>query len=704
MKFLFPFLFLSSFLTAAPLIDKSESKFFPQEFGEKLALFKSFPAFWWNFAVVEGEPEAVCDAMKKTSEFSQVQCKPDPATFLPLIEDWVRDLPARVPPPTPSTFRQKINATLTQLSLPIPKPLFELLRLDPLHSYEELKNHAERRLHLAFPLKQGYFQDERTGRILIPFQVGFAPSEAEKLEPILEHLHNLCTPETHCERLVFFGPHASALENRMQIKKDLERVSYLGTTLLVLSCLFLLFVKKGGLGLLFVPILPATGLAALSILLWNGTIHGLTLAFGPGIIGMLVDYGLQAAFNPTSKYVWKSNTFGYLTTIVCLVVMAFSKIPLLSELMIFSVLGFTYGYLFLYFFRKPLQNLTAQTSHAFSLNYRRSFFIFALFCAGAGVFLLFLVEPKLDLKQFDFQTPETEKTAAWFYKESFKEPPLFEIQGTEELLAGREARKTFSQTSGILLESATHYMPETPDVTRVQWKTLQCGNHPLEKYLTPNETKLFLPFLNKISCSALSSDPAHDPPTYIKHLHQKQNHWLTLWFPKSGTEKTQVQSAFPQARSLGELVAVFPKLLTQELKWMFPISAFLIVFVLMLYYRNIAHALLALFPFLCGMGLILTAIVLFHLPLSFMTLIALIMVMGFSVDCAVFAIDSRLGKLEDSKATASSIAYASAASLIGFFPLLLCSHGILFQLGMSLCLGLLGTAIGAFGGIPGFLR
>lgn len=697
------------------LIDKSESKFFPREFGEKLLLFKSFPTFWWNFAVLESSSTetrqetaaTLCDAMKKIPEFTQVQCKPDPASFLPLIQDWVRDLPLRTDPPERAVFREKINATLGQLSLPIPKPFFHLLRTDPLSSYQVLREHAERRLHLGFPLKGGFFQDDETGRVILPFQVGFSPAEAEKIESSLLSLKNLCTSSPHCRSLTFFGPHASAVENRSQIVKDMERVSWVGILLLIGTCIFVLFVKKGRLALLYLPILPSTLLAVITVVAMNGSIHGLTLAFGPGIIGMMVDYGLQAAFNPTSENVWKSNTFGYLTTVVCLVVMAFSEIPLLRELMIFSILGFTYGYVFLYFFRDRLQKLTAQTTHRFSLEYRPRLFLLSLGCAGASAVLPFFVEPKLDLKQFDFQSPQTAKISEWFYAKSFKQPPLFEIQETKDVFQDTEKRNRFSQEKNILFESPIHYLPplEEQEKHLAAWKKAQCPPHSLTAHLSEEEKKLFAPFVNATDCERLRARPlAQKPvPRYLSHLNQADT-WLTLWFPQDAFQSKTVQRTFPEAKSLGELISTFPLLLTKELRWMFPISAFLIVLVLILYYRNLYHAVLALFPCLCGTGLILLALVLLKIPLTFMTLVALIMVMGFSVDCAVFAIDSRLGKLEDPRATASSIAYASGASLLGFFPLLLCSHGILFQLGLCLVLGLLGTAIGSFGGIPGLLR
>lgn len=712
--FLFILVFLS-LKSPAAWIDKSEAKFFPKDFGEKLTLFKSFPAFWWNFAVIESkDPQSkleiaglLCDAMKANPVFYSVQCKPDPATFLPVIEDWARDLPGRSPPLSDKLFKERMTESLGKLSLPIPKSLFQLLRLDPLQSYEELKSHAESRLHLALPLKQGYFQDDETGRILIPFQTGFAPEKAQELEEPFASLRQMCAQEPGCKRIVFFGPHASALENKSQILRDMGRVSLSGFFILGFILFFLIYFKRGKLAFLFLPVMGSATLAAFTIFFFNGNIHGLTLSFGPGIIGMVIDYGLQAAFNYKSRHVWKSNAFGFLTTVFCLLVIANSQIPLLREVMYFSILGFAYGFLILFSLRHQIAKKLAITAHPFSLTYAPWLYRASLVCAALGLVLPFIVSPRLDFRQFDFQTAQTKEVAEWFYKKSFREPPLFEIDTKESLSVSAEKRNRFSQNSKVLFESPSLYLPtfEVQNRNLLQWKKVQCGPHPLSQRLTPQELKLFDPFLKTIECTQLKARLLGEPPPprYMQHLY-RESKWLTLWFPKDGEESAKVKEAFPAAQSLGEIISIFPKILTQELQWMFPVSISLIIVILFLYYHSLLHSLLALFPFLCGLGMVLSVSFLLNIPLTFMSLIALIMVLGFSVDYAVFAIDSELRRLENPQATASGLAYASGTTFLGFLPLLFCSHAVLFQLGFALCMGLLGTVVGAYGGIPGLMR
>ena len=80
------------------------------------------------------------------------------------------------------------------------------------------------------------------------------------------------------------------------------------------------------------------------------------------------------------------------------------------------------------------------------------------------------------------------------------------------------------------------------------------------------------------------------------------------------------------------------------------------------------------------------------------------MVLGFSVDYAVFAIDAELRKSESKAGTTSGLIYSAATTLLGFLPLVFCKHQVLQHLGLALSFGMLGTILGAFWGIPHLYR
>ena len=148
-----------------------------------------------------------------------------------------------------------------------------------------------------------------------------------------------------------------------------------------------------------------------------------------------------------------------------------------------------------------------------------------------------------------------------------------------------------------------------------------------------------------------------------------------------------------------------PEELSEELKWMAPLSIMLAALILFIYYRSAAETFSALLPFFTGIGLVSLSILLFRFDISFVTIIGLVMVFGFSIDYGIFATDVNRGlKGQSEDGVWTGLTFAILATCAGFFPLLFCKHPILLGLGQTLFIGGLGTYIGAIWGIPGFSK
>ena len=192
-------------------------------------------------------------------------------------------------------------------------------------------------------------------------------------------------------------------------------------------------------------------------------------------------------------------------------------------------------------------------------------------------------------------------------------------------------------------------------------------------------------------------------PHYLDHLTHKGK-WITLWFPQNREESLLIQDRFPRVTSLRSILELFPQIMLSEIGWMFPVSIIGIFLALFIYYQNIKWALLGLIPFLSGLGLTLIVSLLTQNPLSFISLIGLIMVLGFSFDYAIFILDLELERLDSIPATLSGLWYAAITTLCGFIPLIFCHHKVLSQLGLALVCGVLGSLLGTFWGIPPCVR
>ncbi len=707
------FLLLWSLLGASAFslnIEKSESKFFPKELGEKMTLFKSFETFWWGFVITESDAREkslalaheTCLQLKSSSLFQRVECEQTPGTYSALISDWARDLPLREPPP--ENLKQKFLAALGKASLPLPADIFSVLRTDPLESYNELIRIFKSRLSLPFERVQGVFFDEKTFRGIIPVQPKFPTSESEKLIPLQKALNE----KLKDGRIVMMGPHASTIENKEQISKDLNLVSWGGMAVLLSFIVMFGMIRQLQLSWLLFPVLLGAGLAALTIDFIFGSIHGLTLCFGPGIIGLTIDYGLQAAFHPRSTQVWKSNFSGFLTTFICLLVISLTKIPLLKELMYFSAFGFLYIFSILYFSRNFLGKFVKGTEFKIPVKQNRRALIASLLLVVGLVYAVFKLKPALEFNQFDFQSPNTKEFSRWLYPKVVKQPPLFQIShGLDKAIEESHQLLDFARKQNIPLETIGIYLPLKDKMlaSLEAWKKMQCGPQNISSQLTRQEQILFAPGIEKWSCEKLSAGiQLQKAPAYLRSL-RSQDNYLTLWFPNSAEEVSLVKKQFPEATSLKELTTSFSTILGSEVAWMIPLSLFFIFTYLFIYYRNVYLALCGFVPFLVGCGAIAWAGILFSFPFSFMTFIAIIMVLGMSVDYSVFSIDALLFLKEEKEIhrTATGLLFSALTTLLGFLPLIFCKHQVLFQLGMALTLGILGTLVGSYITLPGMI-
>jgi len=93
------------------------------------------------------------------------------------------------------------------------------------------------------------------------------------------------------------------------------------------------------------------------------------------------------------------------------------------------------------------------------------------------------------------------------------------------------------------------------------------------------------------------------------------------------------------------------------------------------------------------------------LEISFVSMIGVVILCGFSVDYGIFAIDATRYPANPRTAGAwTAVLFASVATLAGFVPLLFCQHPVLIQLAQVLSLGMLGTMVGTFWGVPSIVR
>lgn len=683
--------------------DRSHAIFFPPALQETISASQTFPIFWWNFAVLEvkdwSQARALCKKLKSFPPelVFRAECEEGLGDLKTFASEWADDLPLREGRPPDSTIYDNLESTLAQASLPMgDQNLIPLLQSDPLQSWQDLRKRVEERLNIHLSRTNGMYFDPQTQRAIIPVQAAFDPTQTAKTRAILSQLD---------DSVFLLGPHGSTLRNEDQVTRDLGAVSKAGYCVLAVFGALLLVLRRWRLLLLFPAVFAAVALGGLLTVLVFGSIHGLTLSLGAGIIGLALDYGFNAAMaDPAnSKLTWRSNTIGVLTTLIGLLVLMQSKIPLLRQMTFFSAVGLMAGFGIFHF----LLNRFPKTFHSqpagisFSPNrFKTALILFLLVASGAGFFLL---HPDLDMSKFDFQDAKTQPISQWVYKTLDVRPPLFTVNHGNESLASAHREHDWAQTQKIPLENLANYIPPAAaqSANLASWNQTGCAN--LVAKLDPTARQFFAHFLDRVACHAPEARLAGAQlvRAYTRHLNSGES-WITLWMPPSDAQESALRKAFPGARSLREAVLAFPHTLNAELSWMAPASVILVFLILLVYYRRLKPSVVALVPFFSGLGLFTLIALAFKLEVSFISVIALVMCFGFSFDYAVFAVDHCL-RDPQSSGVWEAITSAACATMAGFIPLLFCTHPVLKHLGQALCISTVGCYIGAVWGVPGLI-
>lgn len=140
------------------------------------------------------------------------------------------------------------------------------------------------------------------------------------------------------------GPGKFAVESRRSIKEDVERLSLVGTSL-VLALLWWAFRSPWAIAMALVPIGSAVLVAAAAVATVFGSIHGLTIGFGATLVGESVDYALYhlgrlASREPAPQGAfWRTIRTGVLTSVVGFGALLFTGFPGLAQLAVFSIAG-----------------------------------------------------------------------------------------------------------------------------------------------------------------------------------------------------------------------------------------------------------------------------------------------------------------------------------------------------------------------------
>lgn len=699
-------------VTCFSFVDDSIGIFFPKSLQFLQLSQTEFSVFWWNFIIIQPESEKprfeeadkLCQALDQdlNSLIKRKVCGDQIGGFENLLKEWADDFSRRTlyKPADLKNYAEKMEASLAEISFLSSgkKEIFNLKRSDPFDQWQVYMNLSDAMTPASFLRDRGFLIDKKTNRIVIPIQFSKSPKmvHVEKLFEKLQSFHHS----------YLIGAHSSAYYNEKQVHTDMNRVTWV--SLLVFISFIVFLMRQGTLSalLLVPPVLISMAVAAVCVVFIDGSIHGLTLAFGTGIIGLALDYGLHGSFNAQSTQIWKSNFIGYFTTLSGLAVLALSPMPLIRQMMIFAIIGISVAFFSYLFIAKKMSKYFVISKQIFHIPLFQWGPFFVLFFIAWGILNFQKINLKLDLRQFNYQPQVHQELMTWFFGGDSKKDTFIRIHDSKEfenLNKSDEIR--WAESEKIKYVGLSQYLSSKEIQKTNQESWVQRGCPDLISKVSTVSKKVYKPFFDKI-CQPVSPYDFErvNKLDYVNHL-TRADSFVTLYMAETDEQKNQIKTHIPEAHSLVDGVLSFSDDLRKNLYWMIPLSLTLCCLILFIYYRRLIFVFSAVIPFLSGVGLCFLWKTFFQTEINLISILGFLMVFGFSLDYGVFASDVFAFPLSSSRISKvnSAITLAALANIIGFAPMMIAEHPILKELGTILFFGTVGTYLGSIWGVGSFL-
>ncbi len=258
------------------------------------------------------------------------------------------------PGTTPQAFstgglHRAMQASIDQLASPMGASLKQLLPVDPtgatLHLLGSLSTGAQP--HLV----DGVWAAPQDARALLLLLTRAPGTDTDAQQAAIASVRSAFAdaqrslgPSAAPASLVLSGPGVFAVQSRATIKGAAERVSLIGS-LLIITMLLLVYRSLPVLLLGLLPVLSGVLVAIAAVGLGFGVVQGITLGFGTTLMGEAVDYSIylfvqsSEAGSAWVQRFWPTIRLGMLTSVVGFATLLLSDFPGLAQLGAYSIAG-----------------------------------------------------------------------------------------------------------------------------------------------------------------------------------------------------------------------------------------------------------------------------------------------------------------------------------------------------------------------------
>ena len=263
-----------------------------------------------------------------------------------------------------SQLRTALQERIHELASPLSALYAKLLASDPTNELSTLEQALKPRQQ---PVKlAGAWSSNDGNRALLLAETRASGFDLDAQQQALEqirHTFSQADPNGSFELLIS-GPGVYGAMSRERIRGETTQLSFAAFGLVSV----ILFVAYRSLPLILLgalPVLTAMLAGATAVILWFGSIHGITLAFGITLLGMTIDYPIHL-FSHTGhdggpraglKRIWPTLRLSALTSCAAFAVMMTTGFEGLRQLGLFTIAGITSAVLFTRFLLPELPGM-----------------------------------------------------------------------------------------------------------------------------------------------------------------------------------------------------------------------------------------------------------------------------------------------------------------------------------------------------------
>ncbi len=634
------------------------------------------------------------------------------------------------------------------------KDLVPWLRADPLNTRQFL---LDKLPHTGRQSKKNighYALSEDEEHILLVFAPQFSVHDTEKSAAVYNEILRINAELPEGFSINTNGSLVHTALNTLVIESDIQKIAFF--SLLGLSIVFLYFIRSfAGIWLLVAPLF-AISISLGIVSLFSASISGIALGFGASVLSIAEDYSVHMHYalrlEHDKRKIFENLSLplfhGFLLNGTGFCVLLFSSVPAVRQLALFALCSLFIGFLFALFIlpllpsfdkRKNEKNIELQAS---SINKKEEkslpiawrCTVLALLLSSLCVFLFFSLNLDTSPRSMGVKLDKEVANALEFQEvwgsDSGSIIILENVDHVDEEKLFQQARalenafEEFEILDKSELSSIADFMisAENQEENIMRWNNFieKRGIEIKNAVFSINKEKnipsvFFEPFVQNLH--TISDKEAQTFDT-ITLSNDTLTTLFSLFFINDSkkirtilmTDKKITQADFDKAlTSLLDVeidaTLLSPALLESEIRTTFyneakyiPLTFLLCALILFLVFRKPIKTLLALLPALFSICIVLSVLYLSNNPLTLGSLIALLIVLGLSLDHGILLSHS----IEHSMnlGTHKALFVSSLTTLLGMGLLAFSSHPTLQDMGIVIFIGLLAEIGASFFVLP----